>query len=92
MTLWPGPVSVVLGPTAFRLPAPAWLRDLLRLTGPLAAPSANPNGQPPAATIEEARRYFGDQISLYVQGGRLTGKASTLVQLEPDGATTILRV
>ncbi len=90
--LWPGQVSVVIGMAAFRLPALPWLRDLITLTGPLAAPSANPEGEPPATTIEHARAYFGERVSYYLDGGLVTGKASTLLKLEADGSTTTLRV
>ena len=52
---------------AFRLPKPYWLRRLLAKTGPLVAPSANPEGEPPARTIREARKYFGDKACPVVQ-------------------------
>ncbi len=80
--IWPGPYSVVLPcphkkftyihrgteTLAFRLPEPKWLRELLRATGPLAAPSANPEGKPPAKTIAEAKKYFGTKADFYVYG------------------------
>lgn len=67
---------------AFRLPRPRWLRRLLRQTGPLVAPSANLAGQSPAATIKEARAYFGNQVDFYLSaGGRVTGKPSTLIKI-----------
>ncbi|MBP6942701.1 MAG: threonylcarbamoyl-AMP synthase [Candidatus Buchananbacteria bacterium] len=100
---WPGPVSVVLptgtcpehlcrkGPSlAVRFPNDPWLQSLLALTGPLIAPSANPETQPPATTIAEAQQYFNSDIDFYVDGGILAGKASTLISLvEPE--TTTLR-
>ena len=88
---WPGPVSVILNGQAFRVPAPAELRQLLGATGPLIAPSANPPGQPPATTVAEARAYFGDQIDLYVDGGRREGSPSTVVRLGNNGETEVLR-
>lgn len=71
---WPGKVSVILpcdnekfsylsmgtGTLAFRIPNKKDLLDLLKATGPLLAPSANPSGESPALTIEEAKEYFGD--------------------------------
>lgn len=88
---WPGSISVILGDVACRLPADPNLRELLRQTGPLVAPSANLADQPPATTIAEAKAYFGDQVELYVDGGRLVGEPSTLVKLTPDGEVIILR-
>lgn len=101
---WPGKVSIILPcpskkfaylhrgakTLAFRLPAKKSLRALLRKTGPLVAPSANPEGKPPAKTIREARRYFGDKVDFYIEGGRLTRKSSKLIKMV-DGKSIILR-
>jgi L-threonylcarbamoyladenylate synthase len=80
--LWPGKNSVILpsngAPTwivrdnasvAYRIPDDEVLRALLQETGPLIAPSANPEGEPPALSVEEAKRYFGNKIDFYVDGG-----------------------
>lgn len=91
--VWPGPVSVILrcadkkfnylhrgsGGIAFRLPAPPALRDFLRETGPLVAPSANPEGALPAETIAEAKNYFSDNVDFYEDGGTLSGPSSHLI-------------
>ena len=91
--VWPGKVTVILSvkgkkfaylhretnTLAFRLPDDAKLRALIRKTGPLVAPSANPEGLSPAETIAEAQKYFGDSV-LYVDGGKKKGKPSTLVR------------
>lgn len=93
--VWPGKVSVVLscadkkwkhlhrggGTIAFRVPDHAPLRAFLKETGPLIAPSANPEGLPPAKTIEEVRAYFGDRIDAYCDGGVLSGPPSSVVSL-----------
>ncbi len=76
---------------AFRLPAPEALRDLLLTVGPLIAPSANPEGLPPAENDSQAKKYFGDSVDLYINGGFLSGKASKLIKLHKDGTVTILR-
>lgn len=102
--VWPGPVSVVLpctqsqphldrdqGSLAFRLPNNQWLREFLRTTGPLVAPSANPEGSPPATTIAEARAYFGDAVECYVDGGTLQSDPSTLIAFDEKGSVTVLR-
>ncbi|PIQ68613.1 MAG: threonylcarbamoyl-AMP synthase [Candidatus Taylorbacteria bacterium CG11_big_fil_rev_8_21_14_0_20_46_11] len=94
--VWPGPVSVVLPCSsekyeylhqgahalAFRLPKSKRLQTLLREIGPLVAPSANPEGEKPAETTLEAKKYFGDRVDVYLSAGkRLKGKPSTLVSL-----------
>ncbi len=102
---WPGPVSIILPcedksfeylhrstqTLAFRLPANEELRELLRKTGPLVAPSANPEGLPPGTTIEEARVYFGDEVACYIDGDVLNGKPSTIILVGRDGSITKLR-
>lgn len=102
---WPGPVSIILDcedekfsylhrgtkTLAFRVPAQEKLRNLLKQTGPLIAPSANTEGLSPAKNTEEAKKYFGDSIDLYVDGGELVGKASRVIKLHKDGSISILR-
>ncbi|MDO8659256.1 MAG: L-threonylcarbamoyladenylate synthase [Candidatus Parcubacteria bacterium] len=73
---WTEPTSIILDCTderfsylhrgtqtlAFRLPLNLDLQKLLQETGPLIAPSANPEGLPPAQSIVEAKNYFGDLV------------------------------
>lgn len=66
---------------AFRMPKPAWLQKLLAETSPLVAPSANWEGKPPARTIAEARRYFGNRVDCYFDAGPLAGKPSKIVKI-----------
>ncbi len=102
--LWPGPVSVIFpcnlerfsylhrntNTLAFRLPNDNKLRRLLRQTGPLLAPSANPEGLAPATTISEAKAYFGDQVDCYEDAGPRISAPSTLVSIE-HGKVVVLR-
>jgi L-threonylcarbamoyladenylate synthase len=102
--VWPGPVSLIFACSkpelaylhrnkpgiSFRLPAKPELQALLRQTGPLVAPSANPQGQEPARTLAEAKAYFGDEVDAYVDGGRLEGAPSALVDLT-SGQPRVLR-
>ncbi len=102
--LWPGKVSVILPcrskkffylhrgtrTIAFRVPKLAWLRALLKKTGPLVAPSANWEGRPSAKTVREARKYFGSHVAFYLDAGRRAGKPSTLVQIK-NGKMAVLR-
>jgi L-threonylcarbamoyladenylate synthase len=102
---WPGPVSVVLecpnndldylhcgtNSLAFRMPAYQNFRKFLLATGPLVAPSANLEGMPPAKNIVEAKKYFGDSIDMYIDGGEISGSPSRLIKLHSDGTPSILR-
>ncbi|OGJ01973.1 hypothetical protein A3I95_01550 [Candidatus Nomurabacteria bacterium RIFCSPLOWO2_02_FULL_44_12] len=85
------PTSVILEDISFRLPQNENLRELIRKTGPLVAPSANPEDLPPAQNIDEARKYFGNQVDLYIDGGTITARASKVIRLHADGSITILR-
>lgn len=103
--LWPGKISVVLSDhpmknkfkylesgaesLAFRLPRKSSLIRFLKKSGPLVAPSANPEGEKPAETVEEAKKYF-DGLDFYIDGGRPASKPSTLVALK-NGRLSILR-
>jgi len=94
--LWPGPLTLVL-PAASSLPdalmgatggvglrctsdpvATALVREF---GAPITATSANPSGLPPATDVAMARRYFGDRVACYLDGGERAGAAvSTVVE------------
>ncbi|MFA6353661.1 MAG: L-threonylcarbamoyladenylate synthase [Candidatus Paceibacterota bacterium] len=76
---------------AFRIPLNEDLRKLLIQTGPLVAPSANPEGLSPAKSIIEAKKYFGDSVDLYIDGGNITNKASKILKLNKDGTVIVIR-
>lgn len=94
-SVWPGPVSVILPckpkkfeylhraseSLAFRMPKKQKLIDLIKKTGPLVAPSANPQGLKPARNISEARAYFEQYVDFYIPEGTKEGKASKVVSL-----------
>lgn len=102
--VWPGPVSVILpcdkdkfaylhrgkNTLAFRNPAESDFRALLRKTGPLVAPSANPEGHPVAKNISEASAYFGHQVDYYQDGGSVVVLPSKIIDIS-DGAVKTLR-
>lgn len=102
---WPNPLSVILAVNveklkylhrgknslAFRMPKDETLRELLRQTGPLVAPSVNLEGVKPAEEVEEAKKYFGSRVTFYVDGGKLKSKPSTIIQLYEDGSRIVLR-
>ena len=96
---WPGTYSIVLpaideefeflsrgtDTIAFRVPDDEELREILRETGPLVAPSANTEGNPPATNIEMAQKYFFELVDFYLDGGDVEGRASTLIRINEDG-------
>jgi L-threonylcarbamoyladenylate synthase len=104
-SLWPGKNTVILpSPSAppwlvrgshgasYRLPDNVHLQQLLKQTGPIIAPSANPEGKPPARSIGEAQAYFGDNVDFYVDGGvAFTDKPSNLFSMTDDGDMEQLR-
>jgi L-threonylcarbamoyladenylate synthase len=76
---------------AFRLPNKKSLIELLKKTGPLVAPSANPQGFDPASNIKEAKAYFEDKVNFYVAGGILKSAPSTLLRINKNGEIQVLR-
>ena len=60
------------------------LFNILKVVGPLVAPSANPEGKTPAHSRKSARAYFGKAIDAYVCTGNRFAKPSTLVTFEKD--------
>jgi len=82
--IWPGRISVILpchGSTlAFRLPKNRELLKIVEISGPLIAPSANWEGSKPAKNINQAKKYFGENV-FYYNKGNLSNKASTLIDL-----------
>jgi L-threonylcarbamoyladenylate synthase len=94
-TVWPGPYSAIVScpskkfeylhrgtkSLAFRMPKNKKVRSFIELTGPLIAPSANPQGLKPAHTITEAKKYFKDSVDFYLSGGKKVGKPSRVISL-----------
>ncbi len=77
--------------TAVRIPKKGFIYRVIRRIGrPLVAPSANLEGKRPARSVGEAMEYFGEHVSLYVDGGKIEGGPSALVRLE-GGNLEILR-
>lgn len=93
---WPGPLTLVLpariglaaglvgpgGGVGVRVSPHPIARALATGFGhPITATSANLSGEPPSATVEDARRSLGAKVSVYIDGGKLGATApSTLVE------------
>ncbi len=102
---WPGKVSIVFECSdkkfrhihrgnktiAFRVPDNPKIIKVLKRTGPLVAPSANPQGAHPSASVKEAFDYFDDAVDFYVDSGRLYGKPSTLIRFPNEHQLLVLR-
>ena len=96
--LWPAALSIVIDADvkklnylhrgkkslAFRVPDDQFLKKLLKITGPIVAPSANFEGEDPALNAEEARGYFNDSVAFYIDAGTLKSKHSTVAKLENE--------
>jgi len=103
--LWPGKVSIVLDckskkfsylhcktfSLALRFPKNENLVKILKKTGPLVATSANMDGEKPAKTCGEAKKYFENKVDFYVDDGKSKSVHSTLVRLLKNGEVEILR-
>ncbi len=89
---WPGALTVVLpkqplvpeivssGSTvAVRLPNLELTRALLRLTGPLAATSANRSGQPSPVSAGEVTAQLGGRVAAVLDGGPCPGGVPSTV-------------
>ena len=101
---WPGPLTVIVpaqpgvssvltagtGTIGIREPAPAFLRSLLRYTGPLTGTSANRSGHVPCLTAEEVEASLGHDVDLILDTGPCPGNPpSTLLSVVDE--PTILR-
>lgn len=89
--IWPGKVSVVFNESlAFRMPKNKFLRNIISKTGPIISTSVNTSGKNPARNINDAYRYFGDKIDLYIDAGKRDSAPSTLIEIK-NGKIEILR-
>jgi L-threonylcarbamoyladenylate synthase len=106
---WPGALTVIcriqpslrmdLGDAkdtiALRVPDHELAREILRRTGPMAVSSANLSGRPAALTCDDAIDQLGDSVTVYLDGGELTGGGglpSTIVDFTRSDAGEVLRI
>lgn len=95
--LWQNPVSVILPcphnafhylhrgyeSLAFRLPTTIWLKDLIQLTGPIVATSANVSGQAASQDLNEIKKLLAG-LDFYLEGVTNT-EPSRLARLDDTG-------
>jgi L-threonylcarbamoyladenylate synthase len=101
---WPGPLTLVLArapgfdvdlgggardSVAVRVPRHGTALELLHQTGPLAVSSANRSDEAAALTVQEAQAALSARVEVFLDGGRLTGRPSTIVSLM--GEVTLIR-
>ncbi|MDO5747199.1 MAG: L-threonylcarbamoyladenylate synthase [Actinomycetaceae bacterium] len=107
--LWPGALTIVVsarkdvgwdlgvtqGTVALRMPDHKALLTILNDVGPLAVTSANLHGQPPATTVVQAVKAFGELVDIYVDDGPSPGgRPSTIVRCDTHnqgGGIKVLR-
>ncbi len=78
---------------AYRLPNVEYLKQIIKATGPLIAPSANPEGLAPATSIQKAKQYFGDSVDYYLDGGEVPvgTPASRIIKVDNSGKLETIR-
>jgi L-threonylcarbamoyladenylate synthase len=100
---WPGPLTLVFndsaglswdlgntsGTIAIRLPTDDLLLEVCAEIGPLACTAARTHGGAMPHTIEEAQRQLGDQVAVYVDGGRRDRRVSTVVDVTRNRAEVL---
>jgi tRNA threonylcarbamoyl adenosine modification protein (Sua5/YciO/YrdC/YwlC family) len=103
---WPGPLTLVLpaasvvppsvvggtGGVGLRCSSDPVCQALAQQFGrPFTSTSANPTGQPPATDVDAARRYFGSEITCYLDAGRRDGNAASSVVEFRRGKAYLIR-
>ncbi|MCI4317266.1 MAG: threonylcarbamoyl-AMP synthase [Thermoplasmata archaeon] len=80
------------GTIGIRIPDHPLARTLAELVGPVTSTSANRHGAPPARSVAEARRIFGSEVAVYLDGSPApSGRPSTLVDLTGTKPRTVTR-
>ncbi len=83
------PLQVSDGDVGFRIPG-GWCAKIAKAFGkPITATSANVHGGQTPKTAKGIEKIFGDVIELYIDGGPLRGKPSTVVDLTGSRPKTV---
>ncbi len=70
---------------AFRIPLTQLSAEISEMFNkPITSTSVNPAGEPAATTTDEAFKYFGELVELYIDAGCIDGDASTVVDLRDE--------
>ena len=74
-----------------RIPDNTDIQALLKQTGPLLTSSANHPGEPTSTNVDQAKKYFDNEVDFYVDGGDLSAnQPSTIIRIVDD-AVEVLR-
>ncbi len=101
---WPGKLTVILPcekdefnyihrgkkSIAFRMPDKKILQEIIDKTGPLVSTTVNKQGNEPAKSITEAKKWFGNKVDFYIDEGKLSAEPSTIIEIK-DNQINILR-
>ena len=103
---WPGPLTMIvpkservpdetsggLDTVGIRMPSHPVMRELIKLSTPIAAPSANRSGYPSPTTAKHVYRDMKGRISAVIDGGECRfGVESTVICFENEDTVRILR-
>jgi L-threonylcarbamoyladenylate synthase len=102
---WPGALTLILpgkpglpermtnsrGGVALRLPDQRLCRELIRITGPITAPSANRHGQPSGCSAAQVSADLAGRVDAVIDGGATGSRESTIVDCSSDGQTVLVR-
>jgi L-threonylcarbamoyladenylate synthase len=105
-SFWPGALTIVMrrqkrfhslalageDTVALRVPDYDFTRDMIAALGePVVGTSANRSGSRGPTSAAEAAFSLGDMVALAVDGGRLSGRASTVIDITRAGGPVIVR-
>lgn len=103
---WPGPLTMIvpkndvipaetsggLDTVGIRMPFHRVMRELIRLSGPIAAPSANRSGYPSPTSAAHVMNDMNGRISAIIDGGESKfGVESTVISFDYENTVRILR-
>ena len=103
---WPGPLTMIvpksdrvpletsggLDTVGIRMPSHAVMRQLIKLSVPIAAPSANRSGYPSPTTEQHVYDDMKGRIAAVIDGGECRfGVESTVISFESEDTVRILR-
>ncbi len=103
---WPGPLTMIvpknkiipdetsggLDTVGIRMPSHRVMRELIRLSFPIAAPSANRSGYPSPTSAEHVMQDMNGKISAVIDGGiSRFGVESTVISFDNADTVRILR-